>query len=608
MTTTVGQLLINEALPEDMRDYTRVWNKDSSRTFLETVARTHPELYKDILFKLNKVGASASTTGNVTVTLKDFMPMPGRQAKIEELRQRVTKALGNPGLSTTQRREILERELMPEVDPMIKGTLAEGLSRGSQLAEIVSAGSKGKPDQYNNTVGALLMFEDAQRRIIPLPIFSSVASGMNPAEYWASSYGTRRGILSTKHATAEAGYLGKKLGLGAHRLVVTEDDCGTHNGILVKGDDPDNVGTILQMDAGGLKAGTILDARHLKQLAGITVPVRSVITCQSHKGICSKCSGIRESGGFPDIGTNVGTTVAMALSEKFSQMALNTKHQGGAVQGKRQYGFADVDRLYEMPKHSPNHAAVSGVSGQVDAIKPAPAGGVHIIVGGKEHWAPQGSNPTVKIGDMVDAGDVLSDGLPNPQEVAAHKGIGATRRAFVDYLREVTSNSINRRSAEVLGRATIKHVRVTNPDGIDGTIVDDVVGYDDLVRDYKPRPDAQTLSLAQAKGQYLEQPLFHYTIGTKVDNRMVKDLSGVGVKDILVHKDEPGFVPDVQRLYVHANKDPDWMTRFAGYGLKDSLLDSAHRGMTSLEHSTSYVPATAKAINVGKDITLTGEY
>jgi hypothetical protein len=414
--------------------------------------------------------------------------------------------------------------------------------------------------------------------------------------------------LIVSNSTAEAGYFGKKLGLTANRLVVTEHDCGTDNGIIMQGDDRDNVGTILQKETNGIPAGTIIKPEHLAKLRGKPIMVRSPVTCQAQHGLCARCSGVRERGALPDIGDNVGVGAAMALGERLSQSMLNVKHGGGAAGAKKTYTYDDIERFFEMPKSSVDFAPVAENDGVVKSIRPAPTGGTYVMVGDQEYWAPTDTDLKVKVGQTIEAGEVLSSGIPNPSLLAKHRGIGDARRMFIDHVREVTGDIVSRRNAEVLARAMVSHVHVNELRGPNGTMIGDIPRYDDFVRGYEPREGSRDILPTQAKGHYLEKPIMHYTIGTRINDRVIKDLQGNGIKNIVAHKDPPGFEPDVQRMFSHSQLDTDWMARMSGYHLGTSIPEAVHRGMSSEEHSTSFVPALAKGVDFGSQTKVTGEY
>lgn len=612
MITTIGQLMINEALPEEYRDYSRVMDKKTTQKVLFDLAKKHPEKYKSVLQRLMNVGQSVSTTGGFSYSLKDFMPSEVKKRHVAKMRMQVDKIRNNPKLSSEESNLQIVELLSSRLSPMMAEILEDSRKRGSRLADVVSSGSKGSPGQFNTTVGAPLLFEDHRGNPIPIPVFDSASEGLDPVSYFASAYGTRKGVISTKFATQDAGDFAKQLARSGSRTVVTEQDCGTTNGIMVDSCDKENSGAVMAADYAGVKTGTIIEDGHMKMLSKKCTPikVRSPSTCEAEHGICAVCSGVRERGVLPDIGDNIGVAAGQTLSERLSQGSLNVKHQAGAASGKViNYGFEDVNRLFQMPKNFPKSSTVSEIDGEVKRIVPAAGGGAHVFVGDTEHWISDGiENAIVKVGDRVEAGDMLSNGISNPKDIARLRGIGEARRRFIDEVRRVTGNKISRRNAEVVARGLVSHVRVTDVDGAGGAAVGDIVRYDDLVRDYMPRQGSTTLAPNMAKGKYLERSIGHYTIGTRVTNRVLKDLKDWKTKDILVNDREPSFMPDVQRLYNHAQLDPDWMTRLGGSQLKQTLLKSVHQGLGSQEHSTSFVPALAKGIDFGKGVTEEGKF
>jgi len=297
-----------------------------------------------------------------------------------------------------------------------------------------------------------------------------------------------------------------------------------------------------------------------------------------------------------------------ALGERLSQAQLGAKHSAGAAAAKKTYSYEDIERLFEMPKASVEFAPVAEADGIVKGIRPSPAGGVYVKVGDDEYWTADESGLKVKVGQHVEAGDILSAGIPNPTLLAKYRGIGDARRIFVDNVREVTGKNVSRRNAEVLARSIVSHVRVNDIKGPNDTMIGDVSRYEDMVRGYTPREDSLSTMPTQAYGQYLEQPSLQYTIGTRINNRVIKDLQANGIKNIVTHRDPPGFEPDVQRMFSHSQLDPDWMTRMSGYHLTTSIPEAVHKGLSSQEQSTSYVPSLAKGISFGKSIKETGSY
>ena len=189
--------------------------------------------------------------------------------------------------------------------------------------------------------------------------------------------------------------------------------------------------------------------------------------------------GIRERGGLAPLGDYVGLAASQALSEKLSQGQLSAKHTGGvAGADKAVSGFAHINQLIQVPKTFKGGAAHAQLDGKVSSVVDAPQGGKYITIGSEQHYVPHGLDPHVKVGDTVEAGDVISDGIPNPAEIVQHKGIGEGRRYFVGAFGDAYRNSgmsSHRRNVELLARGLIDHVRVTDEFG--DHIEDDVVPY-----------------------------------------------------------------------------------------------------------------------------------
>jgi len=189
MKTTIGQVLVNESLPEDMRDYNRVWDKQTTKKVLKELADKHPELYRTTSHRLLQLGQHTSTAGNFSFSLSDFLPGQTKQKLRKELSRKADAIIDNPKLSPKQKKEKLTILLGDKVDTMVGGVLDEGVKRGSRLAEIIKGGAKGSASQYNTTVGAPLLVLGPDDEPVPVPIFNSVSEGYDPAEYWASAYG-----------------------------------------------------------------------------------------------------------------------------------------------------------------------------------------------------------------------------------------------------------------------------------------------------------------------------------------------------------------------------------------------------------------------------------
>ena len=612
LNTTVGQLLVNEALPEDLRDYNRVLDKKGMGALLQQVARQYPEKYREVSFQLSQVGQrSAQDQGGMSFGMRHL-----KRSKIaNETRKRIQGHLDNilsdDSLTDQQRNDLIVKTVGRESEPQQKAVLEEAIQAKNPLALQVLSGSRGKPMNLASLLAADMLYSDHRDEVIPIPVLRSYSEGLSPEEYWAGTYGARRGIIATKFATQEAGFLSKQLNQAGHRLVVMgeegdEDPEAPTRGLVVDTDDMDNEGSLLARDVGPYKRNTPLTPKILKQLQRLgknRILVRSPMVGGSPEGgVYARDVGIREHGTLAGLGEQVGLQAAQALSEPISQGQLSAKHSGGvAGQEKAVGGFQYINQLIQTPKKMQGGAAHSTMDGTVQRVEPAAAGGFNVTIDGKPHYVGEGFGVKVKKGDTVEAGDVLSDGIPNPAVITQYKGVGEGRRYFVNEFRKaMTASGMqgHRRNIELLARGLINHVKLTEE--TDDHAPDDIVPYSTLEHTYKPREGHERLTPKKALGQYLERPVLHYTIGTKIRPSMLRDFDDFGVQAIPVHKNPPPFEPHMVRGMYQMQHDPDWMTQMYGSGLKKSLLESTARGATSEERGTSFIPSLASGTDFGE--------
>lgn len=617
METTVGQLLVNEALPENLRDHSRVLDKGGVKRLLDQLEQeVDPETYKDVIYKLHHVGSSVAQSSGASLSLNEFTPPKAIQDRLVAMRQQVVAAINDDSLTDEQRDSKIKEIIAAGTPNIDKDLVDSALKEGSQLAIQVHSGSRGGPADMRSMLLGDFLVEDHKGNVIPIPMLTGYASGVSPAEYWAGAYGARKGTISTKFATQRAGFFGKQMIQAAHRLVVTEADCSTDRGIPVDATDPDNAGSVLATTVGDIPAGTVLTPRIMHKLHGHKIMVRSPMTCQAAHGVCQRCTGVRDRGGFPDIGDNAGVDAATALTEQLSQSMLNVKHTGGRARldklGKDSLGGYDlINQLVEVPTHFREAATLAQYDGSVSQIAPAAGGGFDVHIGTQVQHVPANVTPTVKVGDVVEAGDALSSGIPNPAELVQFKGVGAGRFGLMNQLRKAYTDSglkAHRRNLELLVRGLVNHVRINQLDGPEGTLPDDMVEYNQVERGYEPRYGARTAKPRGAIGMFLEKPAAQYSIGTRVTKSVAEDLYKNGVPDILVHKDEPSFQPEMVRAMESLTYAPDWQVRMGGSFLRKGLLEAVHRGRSSAEHSESYIPALARGSEFGKDLRTTGKY
>ena len=613
--------MINQVHPERFRDYTRKLDKPGIQELMTQIAdENNPELYRDVLQALYRVGHLSAHSAGSSFSIRDLKVPVGTQHVVNKLNTQVTNIINQDGLTDEQRDAAITKltlDATPQIDKML---MREMTADNNPFAIQVLSGSRGGPADLRSLVVGDMLVTDQNDNVISMPMATGYAAGLDPAQYWAGSYGARKGTIGTKLATQDAGFWGKQIIQAAHREVVTVHNCDTDRGLPLPANDPDNVGAVLAIavkgKTGDYPAGTVLDPRNMRDIGKQDVIIRSPLTCEAKGGVCAKCVGIRETGDFPEIGDNVGVAAAQALGERLSQGSLNTKHTGGRAEGKARdaeeiSGFKLINQLTQVPKAFRGAASVARLDGTIQDIREAPQGGMNIRIGDEEHYVPPGNDINVKPGDRVEAGDVMSTGIPNPAELVRFRGIGAGRLAFVGLFRQAFEDSglkANRRNIELIARGLINHVRITELDGPDDTLPGDIVEYTSIERNYRPRYGFQGLAPKSAVGRYLERPYLQYSIGTKISKSVAQTMAKHGLTSVDVHTDPPSFEPKMIRAMSTLRHAPDWQVRLGGWHLQEGLLDALHRDIPSRISDVSYIPGLARGKGFGEKLTEEGKY
>lgn len=620
LKTTLGQLLINEALPPDLRDYDRVLNKKTTSALATELAQKHPDKYRDVMKRLHDVALdSAYTTNGLSFGLKDIRSTLASQRARQSVGLSLRGILSDRSLTAEQRKTKILQMAANAQSKLVDDVYNEAVEQDNPLVHQIIGSGVGNKYALNSLIGADLQYVDHRNEPIAIPVLNSYGKGLTPAEYFAAAFGARKGVIDTKTATADAGFYGKQLTQMAHRLLVTADDdddkerlATAHDrGLPSDVDDPDNEGGLLSRPVGPYKRNTVLTPkilRDIKQMGIKDILVRSpIVGGPEDGGVYAKDVGYREKGRLPPTGDYVGIAAVQALSEPVSQGQLSSKHSGGVGGANSISGFKALNALVQVPKKYPDGATHTQLDGRVQDIRQAPQGGYYVSVGGQDHYVPADRQVSVKKGDELEAGDSVSDGMPNPAEIVKHKGIGEGRRYFTQAMRQVMKNSgmsPHRRNIELLSRGIVNHVRMNDEYG--DYVPDDIVPYSVLERNWQSRAGAVTGNPGSLNGHYLEQPVLHYSIGTKIGKNVTTNLQKYGITSVQAHKEPPPFESEMVRGMSNISNDPDWMTRMLGSYQEKGLMNSVQRGLTSDTAGSSYVPALARGETFGTTGAISG--
>lgn len=585
MPTTLGRHLVDSALPAKWRGR-GVLTKSSLNEMLVGIAKEDPSKYPDVVTKLKRTGDELATIDGLSVGLDDIAPRVAERDKALSPHADAFHRAKTP--------QEKDRALAAGFDAML--TLAK--NHPGTMGDMVRSGGRGNAPQLMRTVGAPVMVQDSKGKTIPWLINRSFSEGLKPADAWVAGTEARKNAVLSNISVVEPGDLAKILVNNMGDQLVTMPDCGTKNGISMLGSDPHLIDRYLT-------DGRLVTPQLASELSrtGKPVTVRSPMTCEAPHGVCQKCHGLDVTGKHHPIGTNVGVRAAQALSEPLTQFSLNAKH-GGRVASvddeKRLEGIKGVRALLEIPTAFAHKAVLARHDGDVTHVTPAPQGGNYVHVGSTQHYVPPEHKPIVSVGQSVYAGDMLSNGVPRPDEVVEHKGLGEGRRYLVDALSDVykrAGSEIDKRHLETLAKSTLNYVQIVDPGPDHAFLKGDVVDYNRFHAAIAA--GKQRVPLHDAIGETLADGVLHHTAGTTITQPIADQLTKHGITSVPIATTGPRAIPDVRAASRTPLLNPDWLHRLAHRYLKETLLTGIHRGDVSNLHGASPVPAYVAGTEFG---------
>lgn len=590
--TPFGQHLINELMPEGYKFKGQITGKDFTGT-MTRLSKTDPHTYAQIVGNVKRLGDHLATTEGLSVGLDDIAPDYAERAPL----MAQVAAKFHKAKTDNEKRTVLENAHQDFKDLAMR--------HPGTMTQQVASGSRGKPNQYMKIVASPVYGRDGRGRVDPWFIRKSYSEGMSPADNWVVSSEAILDTIKSSTSVSEPGELSKILISNMNNILITEQDCGTHNGILMDPRDSDVIDRYLARDVGAFRRNTLITPNvqpSLSKASSGKILVRSPMTCEASDGVCQHCQGLNEKGRMHDIGTNVGVRSAQAMAEPLTQLALSAKHGANtASSGRMQLqGLSGFRQAIESPNLFMHKATLSTINGQVTKVEKAPQGGHFVHVGDVSHYATPGLGLKVKVGDSVEQGDALSDGIPKPDEVVKYKGLGAGRVYMVNTLRGIYKDqgiNIDQRHFELLALGELNHVRILDDPG-KNFLKGDVVRYNNLKSALSQ--GIKQMSLSDALGETLGKEYFHFSVGMRVTSSMVDFLKAHGVKEVFIAP----RAPQVEFVMKPATRaplyNPDWMARLAHRNLKVTLQQAAHFGEISDVHGSSPVPAYVLGTEFGK--------
>lgn len=339
--------------------------------------------------------------------------------------------------------------------------------------------------QLRQIAGMRGLMASTTGKTVEIPIKSCFREGLDVLEYFISSHGARKGLADTALRTADSGYLTRRLVDVAQDIIVREEDCGTHEGIVLYDIKDGNqvIESLIERLIGRYPLEDIIHPETKEVIAdtntmitekiankiiaaGIErVNVRSVLGCKTKHGVCAKCYGMglatREEA---QIGEAVGIIAAQSIGEPGTQLTMRTIHNGGVAGGDITQGLPRVEELFEARKPK-GLAIISEIDGKVSVSDDKKRKEVTITGkdNSKTYVVSFGAKLKIKDGDIVEAGDAITEGSINPNDILGIKGAEGVYEYLISEVQKVYRNQgvdINDKHIEVIGRQMLKRVKI----------------------------------------------------------------------------------------------------------------------------------------------------
>ena len=520
--TTVGCILFNEAIPQNLGYVDRTKEEEKFRYEVDflvdkkavgkiinrCINKCGSTQTAEVLDKIKALGFQYSTQAALTVSVSDMEIPPQKQQFLKEAEDQVeliTKKFKR-GLMTDEERHNKVIEAWNIANDKITDALLKGLGKYNNIYMMANSGARGSNSQIKQLAGMRGLMANPSGGIIELPIKSNFREGLSVLEYFISAHGARKGLTDTALRTADSGYLTRRLVDVSQDIIIREWDC-TPEGQEVPGlwvsaftDGNElieslqdrirgrwNIYEIRHPETGEVivPADTMIsaDMAEAVEKAGIQkVYIRTILTCRSTIGICSKCYGANmASGRTVRIGESVGIIAAQSIGEPGTQLTMRTFHTGGIAGDDITQGLPRVEELFEARKPK-GLAIISEFGGTVTLNETKKKREVTITnpeTGeSKDYLIPYGSRIKVFDGDVIEAGDEITEGSVNPHDILKIKGL----RGVQDYMLQEVQRvyrlqgvEINDKHIEVIVRQMLKRVRVEengDTDFLPGSLVD----------------------------------------------------------------------------------------------------------------------------------------
>ena len=521
--TTVGFIIFNEAIPQNLGYVDRTNEEDKFRYEIDflvdkkgigkiinrCINKCGSTETAVVLDKIKALGYKFSTRAALTVSVSD-MEIPkekGEYLKEAEDKVEVITKKFKRGLMTDEERHNKVIEAWNIANDKITDALLKGLGKYNNIFMMANSGARGSNSQIKQLAGMRGLMANPSGGIIELPIKSNFREGLTVLEYFISAHGARKGLTDTALRTADSGYLTRRLVDVSQDIIIREWDCCADSekeapGLVVRAIVDGNevieglqdrirgrwsVNDILHPETGEVivHADSMItpDLAEKVEKAGVKeVLIRTVLTCRSEIGICSKCYGANmASGRSVRIGESVGIIAAQSIGEPGTQLTMRTFHTGGIAGDDITQGLPRVEELFEARK--PKGLAIIAEFGGTVTLNDTKKKREVVITNPetgevKDYLIPYGSRIKVYDGDRIEAGDEITEGSVNPHDILKIKGLRGVQDYMIQEVQRVyrlQGVEINDKHIEVIVRQMLKRVKIEengDTDFLPGSLVD----------------------------------------------------------------------------------------------------------------------------------------
>ncbi len=517
--TTVGRIIFNNNIPQNLGFVDRknpenifelevdfiVEKKQLGKIIDRCIRVCGTSETAEVLDKIKATGYKYSTKGAITVAVSDIEVPEKKKAILAQAEKEVESIMQmyQMGLLTNDERYQQTIKVWAKASGDVTDAMMEHLGEFNPIFMMADSGARGSVNQIRQLAAMRGLMADTQGRTVEIPIRANFREGLNVLEYFISSHGARKGLTDTALRTADSGYLTRRLVDVSQNVIVHEIDCGTTEGEWVTEitDGKESIEPlhdrivgrtamedILHPRTGAVivNGGELISDDQANEIikAGITkVYIRSVLTCKSKIGVCAKCYGTNlATGELVNVGEAVGIIAAQSIGEPGTQLTMRTFHAGGVASGSDiTQGLPRVEELFEA-RRPKGLAIISEIGGRITVSETKRKREVIVqndeTGEAKTYTIPYGSSIKVHDGDIIEAGDELTVGSVNPNDLLHIKGPSAVQ---VYISREVQRTyrmqgvDINDKHVEVITRQMLRKVRVEEAGQTDlliGSLVD----------------------------------------------------------------------------------------------------------------------------------------